>query len=199
MSNEAQEQSEPISTHPETLSSVESNQVECQNLRVPETGCSNQGNDSLPVKFVTDAHLYKGIGPTPVTNYWQTQPQFSLNKPGPSRCFLPLEQPHHKPHVSITSAETHVLHSVQKNFPKPTGNVPSSSVSRCNETSDSAQQLTVPGGEAVVDPTKTAHFAGVMSKSCEGCSRVSHRGTDPTGFIGHKASDSYPAGTSSGG
>ena len=84
----------------------------------------------------------------------------------------------------------------RKIFPKPTGENPSHIVSRA-QASDSATPSAAPA-ETQVNTRSTAAFADVKCESCSGCSRESSKGVDPTG-LGYRTSDSYLAGTSSGG
>ncbi len=174
MSNEAKEHSEPISTSPEPLCLVESNQAECKNSRVTVAGCSNQGNDSLPVKFVTDAQ--NDVGQYSVTNHLQNQPQFPLNEPGSSRCFLPLEQPFHKPQIRIVPTQTYAVDSPEAKLPKKQQSQQQMFSTR------KAEMISSPNGRSAAEASATCTSSvshgtgnadGTAGDRQEGCSRVS--------------------------
>ena len=94
-----------ISTQPET------GLAENSSAHVEVVGCSNQGIDSLPMKFETEQ---AGIGQYSVSNH-----AFSLSKPMQARSFLPLEQPFHKPPIQIVPTVTYAADNPETRTARP--------------------------------------------------------------------------------
>ena len=138
---------------------------------VPVAGCNIQGNDSSPVKFVTEE---SDVGRDAVTNHYN----FSLSKPGQTLCFQPMEQPFHKPRIQIVPTENHALNnpgtgrdiirstSQQQMFPT------------CNKEMLSdpkgyrAAQASAKGTQSASHEAVAAN--GTIEGEIAGCSRVSH-------------------------
>lgn len=147
----------PASSDPNLLD-VESRQCLQYKLETGET-------DSL-VQF----------GRYPVSNNTHT---FSLNRPGSNvtknLCFLPLEQPFHKPQIQIVPTQTYAVDSPEAKLPKKPQSQQQMFSTRKAEMISSPNGRSAAGASASCTSVShgTGHADGAAGDKQEGCSRVS--------------------------
>ena len=183
-------------TSPQHLSPVENS-----NSFLSNAGCSNQGNDSLPV---TDVPEQTGIG-----QYSATVHDFSLNKPGsspPSRCYLPLEQPFHKPRIQIVPTDNYALNAPETRTDCPILPLGSTSQQQMFPIQNKEMLLGPKGHRAAQASAKGTHSAsheavaanGTVEDEIAGCSRVSHdvphSSSPDNNRVGSTCTDAAPSG-----
>lgn len=132
-----------------------------------------ESRQCLQYKLETgETDSFEQFGRYPVSNNTHT---FSLNRPGSNRCFLPLEQPFHKPQIQIVPTQTYAVDSPEAKLPKKPQSQQQMFSTRKAEMISSPNGRSAAGASASCTSVShgTGHADGAAGDKQEGCSRVS--------------------------